>query len=1820
MITIPGIEVSTHIYESANTLVYRGIRTQDKKPVILKVLNKKYPTPEELARYKQEFEIISSLNIFGVINAYTLVKYQRTLVIILEDFGGESLRSFIQTRKLTLAEFILIGIQSVDSLARIHSANIIHKDINPSNIVYNSENGELKLIDFGISTVFYQKSFITKNVDTLEGTPAYTSPELTGRMNRSFDYRADFYSLGVTFYELLTSQLPFETTDLMELVHCHIAKQPVPPHEVNPEIPLVISNLVMKLLAKNADDRYQSAWGIKADLEESLFQLVTNGKISNLPIACQDVSQKFQIIQKLYHREREIETLLTAFGRVSDRNHDTPPRSEMMLISGYSGVGKSALVQEFYKLLTQQQGYFISGKFDEFSRNIPYSGLIQAFQQLIKQLLTESESQINLWRKKLLEAFGSNGQMLIDVIPEVELIVGKQSSLPVLSSTEFQNRFHLIFKHFIQVFTQPEHPLVIFIDDLQWVDNASMQLIQLLMTAENSQYLFLIGAYRDNEVDGKHLLKLTLDKIQKSGTIVNYLHLEPLDLQNVNQLIVDTFNCSFDKGKCLAELLVRKTNGNPFFVNQFLQSLYQERLVDFDLSPVTYERRWRWNLEQIQARDFTDNVVELMVSKIQKLSSDTQEVLKLAACIGHQFDIQTIANISEKLPEEILKSLCEPIEEGFILLLKDAYKSIDPDSLQETDSVKGEYKFAHDRIQQAAYFLIPQEHRSAVHQKVGQLLLKNTPQDKRERKNFDIVNQLNLSIELINHQSYRDELASLNLMAAKRAKGSVAYEPALRYLQIAMDLLAENSWDKQYDLTLALYVEATDAAYLNTNFEEMERLAEVVLCNAKTLLDTIKIYEVKIQAYMAQNQPLQALEIVLPVVKSLGVNFPDKLSQSNIWIGLLKTKISLVGHRIEDLIDLPTMTNSYKMAAIDLLSQVRVAAYLTSPPLYSLIVFEEINLLIKYGNTFDSAFVYAAYGMILCGVVGDIDSGYRFGQLAMKTLDKFNMTRKKNRAMHVINSFIKNWKEHGNRTLEPLIEAYKRGKENGDFEFCGYSAFMYSFNAYCVGENLRKLEQQICSYSQTMNQLKQQTIFNYLQILHRTISQLMDESEDKCSCQFLGEFYNEEKMLPLHLEANDKTAICNIYFHKMILCYLFHNYHEAVKNAEIAQKYLGSATASLLVPLFYLYDSLARLAVFKDVAESKQKFLLKQVTNNQKKMKKWADHAPMNYLHKFYLVEAERDRVLGKNREAREYYDRAIALAHEHEYINEEALAYELAAKFYIDRNQDHLARHYLQDAHYAYQLWGATAKVKDLEAEYPQFLSQAHKTDLKTTLSTSTTGQNISYVLDLLSVLKGTQTISGEIILHNLLAKLMKIVIENAGAQKGFLILHSQTKSLNEEDNWVIEATGSADSDEVTILQSIPINSVNTHNLHPFLSTAIINYVARTRENVVLNDALHEGQFTRDRYILTAQSKSILCTPLLYKAKLSGILYLENNLTTGAFTPERVEVLRILSAQAAISIENSRLYEQLEDHSRTLEQKVKQRTQQLQQKNQELANLLQKLKATQSQIIAQEKLASLGALTAGIAHEIKNPLNFVNNFAELSVELTQELLEEISSQKDRLDPESRENIEEILNDLKQNAKKINEHGTRADNIVRGMLMHSRGQTGDRQLTDINALLAEAISLTYHGMRAKNPSFNMNIETEYDDKLGKLNVVPQSMSRAFINIIHNACYAACKKKKRLYVDVEHEAEGFSPILFVRTKDLGEEVEIHIRDNGEGIPQKALDKIFNPFFTTKPPGEGTGLGLSITHDIIVQQHQGNIRVETEMGSYTKFIITLPKVVP
>ncbi|HLO49924.1 MAG TPA: serine/threonine-protein kinase PknK, partial [Kamptonema sp.] len=658
---ISEYQITTKIYESANSIVYRAILPKNNQPIILKVLKLDYPKLSELTKYKQEYEITRSLNLDGVIKAYGLQRYQNSLAIFLEDFGGDSLRAWIENEQLALEEILFIAVRIAEVLSSIHAANIIHKDINSSNIVYNQETRQLKIIDFGISTVLSQENQALGNPDYLEGTLAYISPEQTGRMNRSIDYRTDFYSLGITLYELLTGQLPFQTTDPMELVHCHIAQQATPPHLLvkKDRCPTAVANIVMKLLAKTAEERYQTAWGLKVDLENCLHQLQTSNQILEFPLATQDVSNKFQIPQKLYGREEKVDQLLSIFERVSQGT------TEMILVSGYSGIGKSALVNEVHKPIVQQRGYFISGKFDQLKRNIPYASLIQAFQDLIRQLLTESETKLQNWKQQILEALDPNSQVIIDVIPEVELIIGKQPPVPELKPSESESRFNLVLQKFIDVFAKQEHPLVIFLDDLQWSDTASLKLIERLMTDSDSKYLLIIGAYRSNEVSPTHPLTITIETIQKTNAKVNSILLEPLNFNQVNQLIAETLICSLEKCGDLAELIDTKTNGNPFFINQLLQSLYAENLLSFNSTQYC----WQWEIAAIKNVDITDNVVDLMVSKIEKLAHSTQTVLKLAACIGNQFNLDILSIVNSKSQAETSQELQVAIEEGLIIPL-----------------------------------------------------------------------------------------------------------------------------------------------------------------------------------------------------------------------------------------------------------------------------------------------------------------------------------------------------------------------------------------------------------------------------------------------------------------------------------------------------------------------------------------------------------------------------------------------------------------------------------------------------------------------------------------------------------------------------------------------------------------------------------------------------------------------------------------------------------------------------------------------------------------------------------------------------------------------------------------------------------------------------------------------------------------------------------------------------------------------------------------------------------------------------------------------
>ena len=1759
--TIAGYNLLEVLYEGATTCIYRAKAASKSDlgstSVIIKMLKDEYPTIDQLARLRHEYQILQDLEIEEVVKPLALENHRNGLALILSDFDGQSLAKAIATQPFELNNFLQISIHLSAVLAQLHQRNIIHKDIKSHNILVNVETNEIRLIDFGISTRLSQGNTTISSVDGLEGTLSYMSPEQTGRMNRSIDYRTDFYSLGVTFYEMLTGQLPFLATDPLELIHCHIAKKMIPPHLVNSDLPEAVSDIVMKLLAKTAEERYQSALGLKADLEMCLEMLQISGVISRFKMGEFDLFSQFSIPEKLYGRDREVSLLMDAFDRVSTG------KTEFMLVKGYSGIGKSSLVNEVRKPIVGTRGYFIAGKFDQFQRNVPYSAIISAFQSLIKQLLTESETQLIQWRGKLLAALGSNAQIIIDVVPEVERIVGKQPAALELPPTEAQNRFNLVFQNFIRVFCASEHPLVIFLDDLQWADSATLKLLDVILTDAEIGYLFLIGAYRDNEVGLSHPLIMALNSLHSKDVVIHEITLAPLTLTDISHLIADTLHSDVVSVQLLAELVICKTSGNPFFVNQFLKTLYQENLLIFNTSSNEDESRWQWDISQIEALDITDNVVELMIQKLRKLPESTQQVLQLAACVGNEFDLQTLAIIDKRSPSFTYQNLLPAIEEGLVLLTSQL--AVVPD-LVDTHLATLQSRFLHDRVQQAAYALIDDSSKQATHLQIGRLLWQNTSLETLSEKIFEIVDHLNLGLELITNKVERTAIAKLNLVAGQKAKAATAYMAATKYLQSGLELLGDYSWDTEYELTLSLHTEAAEAAFLNGDFEEMQRLAETVRNCAKTLLDSIKVYEVQIQAYMGQNQLLEALNTGLQALKQLGVEFPDSPNASDIGQALGETATILSEVRTEELINLPEMTDPYQLAAIRILSSIFSACYSAMPSLVPLTVCKQINLSVQYGNASVSPFAYAVYSLLLCGVVGDIERGYEFGQLALRLVPKLNAKEIETKTRHLVYAAVQHWKEHVRGILAPFLSAFSNGLETGDLEYASYAVMVWSHYSFFVGKQIPQLEREIAVYTDAIHKISQETALDNIRICWQAVLNMMGVSQNPC--QLKGEAYDEEKMLSLYQQTNNQLAIHYLYLHKLALFYVFEAYSEALKIIPHIESSFGASTGQLTVVVFYFYDSLARLAVYPEVEKSEQQGILDRVKANQEKMQNWAHHAPMNHLHRYYLVEAERHRVLDEYVEAIEKYDNAIAHAKENEYINEEALACELAAKFYLAWGKEAITQLYFQKAHYAYQVWGAEAKVEHLEAKYPQFLARIsvqHKAN-STIYGNTTHHLQVDRNLDLATVMKATQTLSSEIVLSNLLTKLMRILLENAGAESGVLLVEKDAKLF-------VEAAGRVDQDEIAVQQSIAVDQSQR------LPLSIINYVRQTQESIVLSDATCEGIFITDAYILEHQPRSILCAPIVHQGKLIGILYLENNLTTGAFTTERVEVLQLLSSQAAISIENARLYqdlaaantdlkrshEQLADYSKTLEAKVAERTVQLQQEVRD---------RQQAEEMAQSANHAKSEFLANMSHELRTPLNGILGYTQIC-------------QKDRTLSEQQQHRISIIH-----------------------------QCGEHLLTLINDVL-DLSKIEARKMELYPREFHLDEFLQSIAEICKIKAEQKGIALIYqtLSPLPKVIRADDKRLRQVLLNLLGNAVKFTETGAIAFKVGYYEEKIHfqIEDSGIGIATDELDEIFQPFQQVGENNrktEGTGLGLAISRQLI-EMMGGTLQVKSTLGVGSTF---------
>jgi PAS domain S-box-containing protein len=1486
MIFLSGYKIQKPIFLGSKNAYYMGQRKKDGRPVTVKVAVGTIAGEKDLRKFSHERDLLNCLRVTGIPLCYGVERYRSSYALILEALPGACVAARDGVQGLPMRDGLTIGAKMAAILSALHGSNVVHGDIRPEAIFYDPESGAVWLGDFDSASYPDHLTLSLPQPRMATGTLPYMSPEQTGRLNRSIDFRTDFYSLGATLYELMTGSPPFAGADPLEIVHSHLARLPLAPCEANYLIPDMASAIVMKLLAKSPEDRYQSAWGLQHDFDECLRQLEAKAEITYFPLGSQDVSDRLNISRKLYGRKQEKELLLKYFDSIGD---DT---ARMIMVSGYSGIGKTSLVQEIYKPLIARTGYYIRGKFDRLHGAIPYSGFVQAFQDLVDQLLSESEPRLRRWKERLVSSLGPNIRAIIDVIPEMERVTGPQAQLIELGANEAQNRFNRVFLEFMRIFCQAEHPLVIFLDDLQWVDRATLKLIELIMGTGELHHLLLIGAYRKNEVDDAHPLMTTLDTVVKNGGILRYIDVSPLSHDSVTHMIADMLHKRHDEVKVLAELITLKTGGNPFFVSHFLTTLHQESLLTFDAA----SKSWTWDITRIKKLDHTDNVIDLLIHRFHHLSAETRAVLQMAACIGSRFDPRMLCLITGLSAAAIRRDLIPALQQELLIPIKAA--RIREGKAEDKAEVEA-YRFQHDRVQQAAYTLIPSSQRKLLHIRIGRALLENFDEIKRGEEIFDILIHLNFATELITIPEERLNLANLNLLAGKKAKSSVAFEPALNYVKTGMALLPADSWNSCYELTLRLYLECLETLRLTGGMEEMGPLFEAVKKNCRAPLDAVGAYESRIKGFMAQDRLREALVTAREILNLLGVRMPDRARKSESRRVLKETMAALAGKEIETLVDLPEMKDPFQLAVMKILVSMISVIYIGTPDLFSHLLCKQVQGSIRYGNAPGSVFLYAALGVLLCRLGDDIQAGYRFGSVALCLAEKRNTLEHKGQAIHAVSCYVNHWKAPLRETLNLALTGYRSALDVGDFEFASYNLYCYCKHAFLSGKPLETVEKEMEAYNHTIKKLRQETSLRFLKTFHQTVLNLLGRSHDPC--RFSD---GEETLLLLYQQANNRLGIFYLYFCKLLLNYLFDNTEKAIHYAELAEREdVGEYGGPLEVPLIVFYGALARMASYRKASTAQQEQILKKVEAGLKKMSAWARQAPDNYQPKFHLLQAERFSIQEDDEKTIEHYHRAIETAQAQQFIHDEALANELAAGYWQRKSRPAFAEPFLRRAHACYTLWGCYAKAVRMEKQLAE-LSGNRAIEIepwhrRKESAPAPPGGMFATELDMATVMRASQAIYGEIDLEKLLAALMHFAIENSGAERGSLILCA-------EGDLAIAAQHEAGPGQVSLLADVPIEKAKD------VSPAIVHYVARTREFLIIDDVTQNDLFKNDPYVLRRKPRALCCCPIIHKQRLVGILYLESRLIPGLFSSIHVELIRMLTSQMAVSIDNANLYGRL--------------------------------------------------------------------------------------------------------------------------------------------------------------------------------------------------------------------------------------------------------------------------------------------------------------------
>ena len=1481
-----GYRLTEKIAESVATQIFRAVRVSDQQTVVIKTLRPDDATREDIAMLQHEADILSGLDGDNVIRLVEQTRVRDLPALVLEDTGGQSLDRLIPHRRIPLKTCVGIGIAVTTALKDVHRGGVIHKDINPANIIVNAKTNTVRLVDFGIASRYGTEKTSIKAPTSVPGTPGYMSPEQTGRMNRSVDYRSDFYSLGATLYQLVTGRPLFTAEEPIEWFHCHIARTPVAPTDVNSSIPRVLSDLIMKLLSKTAEHRYQSASGLLHDLRECHRQLNAHAAIEDFPLAARDVPDHFRIPQRLYGREKEVGQLLQAFEAAYDQ-------VSLALVAGRSGIGKSSLINELHKPVTARRGYFIVGKFDLVHRDVPYSGLIVALRDLVQQILTESNDRLADWKRKLEEALGPNGALMTELLPELKLIIGPQPKVEPVGATESEQRFRLTLFNFIRVFSHADHPLVLVLDDLQWADSSTLRLADLLVEQVEGDRLMVVGAYRDNEITPDHPLIQTLQQMQGTDVFLTHIELTPLEVPDICRLLADTLMTSNSEVEPLARVIHQKTEGNPFFAEEFLKD--QHARGHIVANPDT--GKWVWDIAQLTQQQMTDNVAALMTRKLDRLPETSLRLLRLASCAGNRFSLAMLSMIAEMSPAKVAEALHVPIDEGLITPIHDAYQLTELEQEIDPGRLTVRFAFNHDRIQETAYNLVDQDTRLAAHLEIGRQLLRNLNAVERKEGLFAIVTHLNLAVSLITDDQEKRELCRLNLEAGHRARQAASYPIAYGHFQRAIVLLGKHPWDNDYALALSAFSAAAEAAAYVGDHKALRSFLDSGLSNARDLLSRVTFHEIEIGHLITLGELEQAIDVALPLLKELGHPYPRHPRRWQVTLRFLRLRSRLKSMNLEAIKELPDMTAPEHRAAMRIGASIGSASMFAEPMLLPLLCINGAEIALRHGHTPETTTTFSILGMMFAQSMNDPDTAVALGRLSLDLSERFNSRR--GRAQHLYGSLIQHWKEPVQNTYDSLRLGARYCMENGDFEYAVHASNVLEDNMFSGGEELSRLENLCRHHLSEFRALHMGAILYHQEARLQMICNLRGLGQHPS--RLVGEHYNIDELLPKHRAARDLPLVDHVVSKAVFLNYLFNMDSTSHRMSGTGRYELSAGSGAdgffggRRTQFLHTLVSLRAAGNARNRRDRRQALKRGQRGLKRLKVRLRTDH--FNVPNKYHLCQAEWLRVQGREFEAHEAFDRAIELASENRFVSEQAMACELCGMMHVRSGRNTIAMPYLMKARDLYRRWGAHAKVDQLEHQYPDLSREPQSTTFSGTRAMAM-GE-----VDMTSLMKALKAIADEQIHSRMVEAIINIAIEFAGAQRGVLALRDGDGKLR------IEAEASVDEDETVILQSSPLDQCES------VSRTTINYVSRTQESVVVADALAVNSsvpgLDREEYILRERIRSILCLPIAIgkgrERTLTGLLYLENNHISNCFTEARIGALEIIAVAAAGRLELSR-------------------------------------------------------------------------------------------------------------------------------------------------------------------------------------------------------------------------------------------------------------------------------------------------------------------------